>query len=258
MTDITGSVTNQKAVDVSKRTCPVCDKEFEGKNNQRFCPPTEDDRKRSGPNTQPRSWCAKRYERHVSRGTPLKGQPPQPFTCRQCGKHCVQGKDGIGPNMTTYCSKRCKMAWHRKRNAPGPHCRVSSAPKPRTWRSGRCPECGEWFVCTGISKTKFCSRDCLKKTCKRRRRAMVKGVGYKTLRYSVIAERDKWTCQLCGEPIDRTAKVPHPLSPTLDHIIPLSVGGEHCEENSQMAHFICNSRKGDGTSVPIGGQTALV
>jgi len=183
---------------VSKRTCPVCDKEFEGKNNQRFCPPTEDDRKRSGPNTQPRSWCAKRYERHVSRGTPLKGQPPQPFTCRQCGKHCVQGKDGIGPNMTTYCSKRCKKAWHRKRNAPGPHCRVSSAPKPRTWRSGRCPECGEWFVCTGISKTKFCSRDCLKKTCKRRRRAMVKGVGYKTLRYSVIAERDKWTCQLCG------------------------------------------------------------
>lgn len=41
--------------------------------------------------------------------------------------------------------------------------------------------------------------------------------------------------------------VPHPLSPTLDHITPLAEGGEHTPENVQLAHFICNSHKGDGS-----------
>ena len=54
------------------------------------------------------------------------------------------------------------------------------------------------------------------------------------------------------------ALVPEPLAATLDHIVPLSCGGEHSEANVQLAHFLCNSTKSDGQAVAIGAQTTLV
>jgi 5-methylcytosine-specific restriction endonuclease McrA len=88
---------------------------------------------------------------------------------------------------------------------------------------------------------------------------MRSGAGYKTLSYYSVAERDRWTCQLCGAPVDRTLGHPHPYSASLDHIVPLSFGGQHSEDNAQLAHFLCNSRKGNGSSaVRAGGQLTLV
>lgn len=63
---------------------------------------------------------------------------------------------------------------------------------------------------------------------------------------SKIFERDGWRCQLCRKPVRRTAVVPHPLAPTLDHIVPLAAGGLHEPANVQTAHFICNSVRGAG------------
>lgn len=54
-----------------------------------------------------------------------------------------------------------------------------------------------------------------------------------------------WTglCGICGEGIDRAMKFPNPLSPSVDHIIPLSKGGGHVADNLQWAHFGCNASK---------------
>jgi 5-methylcytosine-specific restriction endonuclease McrA len=60
-----------------------------------------------------------------------------------------------------------------------------------------------------------------------------------------IHERDGWTCKLCGQPIDRSIAWPHPKSPSLDHIVPLSRGGAHSMGNVQSAHLGCNSSKGN-------------
>jgi 5-methylcytosine-specific restriction endonuclease McrA len=38
---------------------------------------------------------------------------------------------------------------------------------------------------------------------------------------------------------------PHPASASLDHRIPLSKGGSHTAENTQLAHLACNVRKSD-------------
>ncbi|WP_414820613.1 HNH endonuclease [Streptomyces anthocyanicus] len=57
--------------------------------------------------------------------------------------------------------------------------------------------------------------------------------------------RDGWTCQLCHEPIDQSIVWPHPKSPSIDHVIPLSRGGAHALSNVQSAHLGCNSSKCD-------------
>jgi 5-methylcytosine-specific restriction endonuclease McrA len=78
-----------------------------------------------------------------------------------------------------------------------------------------------------------------------RRRAAKRNAKVEKVNAIDIFNRDNWTCQLCGEPVQRDAKVPHFLAPTLDHIVPLAKGGSHTKENLQLAHFICNSRKSD-------------
>jgi hypothetical protein len=60
-----------------------------------------------------------------------------------------------------------------------------------------------------------------------------------------VFERDRWTCRICLEPVDRMADPLHPSSPTVDHIVPLSQGGPHTLANAQCACLGCNSAKQD-------------
>lgn len=53
-------------------------------------------------------------------------------------------------------------------------------------------------------------------------------------------------CGICGQPVDFTLKFPHPLSPTVDHILPIAKGGHPSDiDNLQLAHFYCNRQKSD-------------
>jgi 5-methylcytosine-specific restriction endonuclease McrA len=57
-----------------------------------------------------------------------------------------------------------------------------------------------------------------------------------------LIERDLGVCQLCQQPVkDATG----PMGPSIDHIIPLSLGGEHAIHNCQLAHLACNTAKGN-------------
>lgn len=53
-------------------------------------------------------------------------------------------------------------------------------------------------------------------------------------------------CGICGKPVDFGLKFPHPLSPCIDHIIPVAKGGHPSDiDNLQLAHFCCNRAKSD-------------
>lgn len=63
-----------------------------------------------------------------------------------------------------------------------------------------------------------------------------------------VLERDAWLCRLCQTPIPREAMLPNPLFGTIDHVHPVSLGGEHRWDNVQAAHLGCNCRKGNHVS----------
>lgn len=53
-------------------------------------------------------------------------------------------------------------------------------------------------------------------------------------------------CGICGQRVDFGFKFPHPLSPCIDHIIPVSKGGHPSDiGNLQLAHMTCNRQKSD-------------
>lgn len=67
------------------------------------------------------------------------------------------------------------------------------------------------------------------------------------------------TCGICGKPIDRKLKAPHPLSPVVDHIIPVKKGGHPSSmDNLQLAHWTCNRQKSDKLFVQKQEQTKVL
>lgn len=55
-------------------------------------------------------------------------------------------------------------------------------------------------------------------------------------------------CALCGRPVDKTLPPNHPGAPEVDEKIPVSRGGNPLLwSNVQLAHRICNQRKGNRT-----------
>lgn len=81
----------------------------------------------------------------------------------------------------------------------------------------------------------------------KKRHAIVRGADRdraETIYPESIYERDNWTCQLCGNPVDRTLAFPHRMSASLDHRRPIAQGGTHTRDNVQLSHFWCNTRKG--------------
>lgn len=134
-------------------------------------------------------------------------------------------------------------------------------------RIGNCTECGQ-----EISRLKSMCDDCSKQKARerriayrRRRRAKFGnastfksrcrkfGAPYTFVSKKAVMERDRWSCKLCGcqllllyTTLSGT-KTPHPLSPTIDHIIPLSYGPAgpgHVFDNCQAACWKCNTIRG--------------
>lgn len=59
-----------------------------------------------------------------------------------------------------------------------------------------------------------------------------------------ILRKTATVCALCGLPLDNTLKHPDPMSTSVDHIIPVALGGRSSLDNLQATHLICNMRKG--------------
>lgn len=160
---------------------------------------------------------------------------------------------------TRYCSPRC-AAWDRHGfpSTPVPICHPSrSCPVPREHpsRHGQCARCSGKFTINAPGQV-YCSGICKERSRSSRRDARERGAFVSDVSPQEVYERDQWTCHLCTESLERDAKVPHPLAPTIDHVIPLAKGGTHELDNVKAAHFLCNAVKRDRIGFMISGASA--
>jgi hypothetical protein len=101
-----------------------------------------------------------------------------------------------------------------------------------------CEVCSTRFRPWGY-KSRYCSPLCRNRARDKRRARRYR------IRRREIFQRDEWMCQICKKPVSQRIKTyPHPLAPTVDHIIPVILGGTDDAANLQTAHMRCNSSKG--------------
>ena len=77
----------------------------------------------------------------------------------------------------------------------------------------------------------------------RKRRALKHTTQVEPINDKIVYLRDGWICQICKKRVDKRLKWPDPMSPSVDHIMPLYEGGSHTYKNVQLAHLGCNLSK---------------
>lgn len=170
--------------------------------------------------------------REQSRRDPYRGSKGRP--CSVCGK------------VISY--RPAKGSLER------PVCR----PCRRVSRLRICEQCGEQFEARGKDRpdapNRFCTAACriasrrmyahpraASKASTRARKVKVR-LTWDGVTDRQIFERDGWKCQVpgCGQRLRRDLAWPDPLSPSIDHIVPLSLGGTDTAPNKRAAHLTCN------------------
>lgn len=159
--------------------------------------------------------------------------------CPKCGK-LFQGYD-FGKK---YCSKECSPIV-RNRKHICQYCGIEYKPKHTTGKY-----CS--YECALKSRQKY-SRLNAEHRAKRkavtdrlscqRRRARKNGAIVKDINLAEIYLRNNYKCGICGRKVLMNKRKPNPLSPSLDHIVPLSLGGDHSNKNLQLTHLSCNISK---------------
>ena len=77
-----------------------------------------------------------------------------------------------------------------------------------------------------------------------RRRARKAGADCENFQSKEVFQRDGWICGICLEPVDPELRYPDSKSASLDHTIPLILGGGHTRANTRCSHLNCNVRRG--------------
>jgi len=79
-------------------------------------------------------------------------------------------------------------------------------------------------------------------------RARRYGVERRSVNRLAVLSRDGWRCQSCGCDTPQALNgTYHDNAPEMDHIVPLSRGGGHTEQNTQCLCRVCNILKGSMT-----------
>jgi 5-methylcytosine-specific restriction endonuclease McrA len=162
-----------------------------------------------------------------------KANPPQP--CARCGAMFLPWRTRAGA-LASHARKFCCAAPKRERvvqtRAPlavrqCAYCSVSYTPKSNRARQ----------IC--------CGKACRARYQSRLRKLLRRGLKPFVIPLEVIYRRDRARCGLCHRRVLRRFRYPHPEAATLDHIVPITKGGEHTPANVQLAHAKCNLLKGN-------------
>lgn len=183
---------------------------------------------------------------------------PRHTACAVCGTR-------IAANQSSRAAPTCRSCRWAVHRASRPHgrarylkgCRCETCRAANTVacgdRVGRkatarpCAICGTAFT-SRIPHEVLCSDAC-RRVRKREhdqfRRALRRTASVSRVNPLDIYERDGWRCHICHRPILRDKAWPHPRSRSIDHLIPLTRGGNHEPANVKAACLRCNLSKGN-------------
>lgn len=217
-----------------------------------------------------RGYCKRCYKRARKAGTLELG--PRYGMCEECSVVIEAGKAGPIPRRCPTCIENARRArmydeWRvarvaryesERRWADCSDCGIRYERDIRDTKSFQCRPCREVAVSEWkrrwverypdkayAAKRKWleANRDVLKAH-SHRRRVLARDARSDRFTSRDIFERDGWACQICGVHLNPEIKFPDPLSPSLDHIIPIALKGTHTLDNVQAACMGCNWSKG--------------
>ena len=261
---------------MENKNCVVCGKVFKPKNTVQQCCSTVCANKKAHETT-------KRYNHCVICGKPF--WKPNAHRFKYCSRECQnidltkrhpkkeKVKSTAYLRSCQWCGKEFSTPYPNKKYCSEDCCYQGNLrDKREQWateyvpRTLVCKECGSEFVTEcGKPRSVFCCQSCADKYERRQEHLTVRHKKYtrearkkrdhqlreqfvSDVSYEDLYERDQGICQICGLPVHPYKGCDNSWDGTIDHIIPLSVGGKHCMENCQLSHRICNSLKGQANT----------
>ena len=167
---------------------------------------------------------------------------------------------GIWVGVVSLEAQSCGCLLEERNHGPKPcnedHRRKISEAKSRKDTEHTCPVCDKPFM--GTKTQKHCSKKCgriFREKYEGRRAkhwTRLTGALYEPIDFWKVYNRDGGICQICfiEVPRDLRGSQTNMLAPELEHIVPLSRGGNHIYANVRLAHRGCNNEKAD--SLPEG------
>lgn len=194
-----------------------------------------------------RGLCRKHYQRWWKHGDPL-------VVAAQRRRFC----EVPGCDRPRFGQAMCEMHYGRVRSYGSTDPRPD--PRRRQMVDGQllCSRCMEWKEAEAFHRDRSrpfarasACRRCLSESGSARARSQLRRArkaARPTEKFTdqEIFERDGWRCGICGRRISRRRRWPDPLSVSLDHIVPLALGGSHTRANAQASHLRCNQQKCTG------------
>lgn len=181
-------------------------------------------------------------------------------TCKTCGEVFRRRKSG-GPYVAKFCSRPCadeaKRTGRKRSRPPKP----PKPPRSRVWFR-ECKVCGRLF-CGRSPSACYCSDECryvVQLEVARQRGnglyaaateyvdGQYRGANYRRGLLIYLVERDGDRCAICRRRVDITLKSGtrgSPRGPSVDHIVPRSLGGSDDLANLRLTHWGCNQKRGN-------------
>lgn len=169
-----------------------------------------------------RGWCANHYATWRDHGSPVAEVAytwVERTACWTCGLDDFELWEA---QSRKFCSDRCQVTWW-KYDGQVPH-------------GFNCAICDEYVTYYDpVTRKRLRSET---KYCRKHARH-----GRVPITAQQIAAEDGNICKLCDEPVDMSLTGTQSRAPSVDHIVPRSLGGTDYRENLQLAHFGCNASK---------------